>query len=238
LRRRRMRLNFGVRLRDQPCRQEHRSSVGFLAAAGPTLRFRRSRRLTSWSSRQVAEQQHRAAAASGLRRLAATHLRGTGFYCYTPAAPDGADDELLSGLRQPTAAGYPAQPTSGPGNPRGGTDLQQRHATFGPPSTSGVTHPRGGQFYCCTLFSPGATADKRLNIEGGRYPQTRSRAAARHASEVQQCEPRTRSPSGTPRASRCAATASPNVALQPTCGARLRRGGGVASAPHAAELWR
>jgi pimeloyl-[acyl-carrier protein] methyl ester esterase len=30
----------------------------------------------------------------------------------------------------------------------------------------------------------------------------------------------------------------PNVALQPTCGAKLRRVGGVASAPHAAELWR
>jgi hypothetical protein len=71
-----------------------------------------------------------------------------------------------------------------------------------------------------------------------RFRLTRSRTAAGHAAEVQQRELKALSLSSTPRVNCCCAAASPNVALQPTCGARLSRGSGVASAPHAAELWR
>jgi hypothetical protein len=118
LRRRRMRLNLGVRLRHQPRRREHRSSVDFQAACSTTYSpirrpGLRSPRLTSWSGRQVAEQQHRAATVFGFRRLAATHLRGTGFYYYTPAAPDGgAADDLLKVPGQGASRNRPRTPAA------------------------------------------------------------------------------------------------------------------------------
>jgi hypothetical protein len=68
--------------------------------------------------------------------------------------------------------------------------LRNGTQAFGTPPTSGVTHPRGGQLYCSSSSEDGAAADQRLRRGGVRFGQTRSRAAAGHAAEVQQRHPR------------------------------------------------
>jgi hypothetical protein len=196
---------------------------------------------------EAAEQQHRAAATSGHRRRAASPISAA--QASTAALPQRkAAVELLNIVRlenvPTTNQVCSAPPTAAPPT-SGATPLREatiHHSSGTPPS--GLRRQAASRILVedSSTAAPDPAAVRQPTSgcaeAGVRFRPTHSRTAAGHASEEQQLEPRTRSHSGTPRANRCCAAASPNVALQPTCGARMRRDGRVASAPHAAELWR
>jgi hypothetical protein len=215
-----MRLNFGVRLRDQPSRREHWSNVvsGPLAGTYSSAPEGRGRgrigppvgAADKWLGNTAPPQL--LVSADWRPRISASRVSTAALLPHRTMATD----EPLNVLRQrpsrtPAADGYPAPAT-----------VHRRRAApdvrAGKASTTAARRLRDSadkRRYASTW----RTALLRLLIPSGGAANKRLNTDAISGDWVVQGFP------VTPRVSRCRAAASPNVALQPTCGARLWRGG-------------